>query len=246
VLLEARLPLDVGDLGVRHLRLEFGQGAVDEDPALVKDRDPVGELFRFVEMLCGQQHRGASVGELADGLPDLEAGVRVEASGRLVEDDHGRVPDQTHGDVETPAHAAGVGRHSPISGVGEREAGELFFGDRARVLEVAKPGDHHEVFAPGEDLVDRCELSGETDRLADLSGLRHDIEPVHHRSAGVGLGQRGEDLHDRGLTGPVRAEECHDVAPCDLKVDPAEHLEVTERLHQAGDPDSWRAHTRPC
>ena len=50
-------------------------------------------------------------GELLDGLPHLEARLRVEPGGRLVEEDDRRVADQAHRDVEPAAHAARVGRH---------------------------------------------------------------------------------------------------------------------------------------
>ena len=156
---EARLLLDVLHLGRRHQRLELGERAVHEDPALVEDRDPVGELLGLVEVLRGEQDRGAAVGELADGLPHLQASLRVEAGGRLVEEDHRRAPDQAHREVETATHAARVGRHPPSPGVGEREAVEHVVGDPARLVEVPKLGDQHQVLASGEDVVDRGELS---------------------------------------------------------------------------------------
>ena len=59
-ILEGRLLLDVLDLGGREQLLEFGERAVHDDPALVKDRDPVGELFGLVEMLGREQHRRAA------------------------------------------------------------------------------------------------------------------------------------------------------------------------------------------
>ena len=45
---EGGLLLDVLDLGGRQQLLELGQGAVDDDPALVEDRDPVGKLLGLV------------------------------------------------------------------------------------------------------------------------------------------------------------------------------------------------------
>src|SRR5215204_973231 len=55
-LLQGRLLLDVLDGGRREELLEFGQGAVGDDPALVEDRDPVGEVFGLVQVLGGEQH----------------------------------------------------------------------------------------------------------------------------------------------------------------------------------------------
>src|SRR4051794_33039613 len=56
---QGRLLLDVLDLGRRKQLLELGEGAVHENPALMQDRDPVGEVLGFVEHLRGEQHRGA-------------------------------------------------------------------------------------------------------------------------------------------------------------------------------------------
>ena len=54
--LEGGLLLDVLDLGGRQQLPELGQGAVDDDPALVQDRDPVGQLLGLVQVLGGEQH----------------------------------------------------------------------------------------------------------------------------------------------------------------------------------------------
>src|SRR5262245_1619776 len=70
---EARLLLDVLDLGRRQQPLELVEGAVLDDAALVEDRDAVGELLGLVEVLGRQEHGGAGVGEVLDGVPDLDA-----------------------------------------------------------------------------------------------------------------------------------------------------------------------------
>src|SRR3954453_17172209 len=79
--LEGGLLLDVLDLGGGKQRLELGEGAVGDDAAVVKDRDPVGELLGLVEVLRGQQDRGALSGELAYRPPDLEPRLRVQSGG---------------------------------------------------------------------------------------------------------------------------------------------------------------------
>jgi hypothetical protein len=83
---------------------------------------------------------------------------------------------------------------------------------------VPQPGDQDEVLPPAEDLVDRRELPGETDGPAYIGGLRRDIEAVDPDSPRVGLEQRGQDLHHRGLARPVRAEQGEDAAPRHLDV----------------------------
>src|ERR671912_24627 len=65
-LLKGGLLLDVLDFGGREELLELGQGAVGDDPTLLQDRDPVGELFGLVQILGGEQHRRALPGEVFD------------------------------------------------------------------------------------------------------------------------------------------------------------------------------------
>ena len=237
--LEGRLLLDVLDLRRREQLLELGEGAVGDDSSLVEDRDPVGELFGLVEVLRGEQHRGAVAGELPDRLPDLDPRLWIESGRRLVEEEHGRVADQAHRDVEATAHPARVGRHPAAGRVGQVEPGQQVVRDRAGVVEVPQLGDQDEVLPSGEDLVDGGELAGEADRLAHLRGLGGDVVPVDGRSSAVGLEQRGQDLHHRGLAGTVGAEQGEDGARRNAQIDAPEHRVVAEGLGEPGDLDGW-------
>ena len=129
------------------------------------------------------------------------------------------------------------------------EALEQVVRDRARVLEVPQPGDQDEVLPPAEDLVDGRELSGEADGLPHVRSLRGDIEAVDAGSPRVGLEQRGQDLHDRGLARPVRAEQGEDAAPRDVEVDAAQHVQLLvgllQALHVDRGPLDLRCHRFP-
>jgi hypothetical protein len=97
-------PDRVGDLQVDQvagdLGLEVVGGVGGDDPALVDDQDPVGQRVRLVEVVRGQEHRrAAAVPQVADVLPEVRTRLRVEPSGRLVEEDQGRLVDQPHHDV---------------------------------------------------------------------------------------------------------------------------------------------------
>ena len=54
------------------------------------DPDPVGQRLGLVEVVGGEQHRGAQLAQRADQRPELPAGLRVEAGRRLVEEEQGR------------------------------------------------------------------------------------------------------------------------------------------------------------
>ena len=64
-----------------------------------------------------------------DAVPHLESRLRVEPSGRLVQEDHRRITDQAHRNVEAPPHSSGVRRDAAVGGFGELEAGQQFLGD---------------------------------------------------------------------------------------------------------------------
>ena len=92
--------------------------------------------------------------------------ARVEAGGRLVEEDHRRVGDQAGGEVEPPPHAAGVLLVEPVAGIGDAEALEQLVGAPARVArgQSVEPADQLEVRRAGQEPVDRRRLRSDADR----------------------------------------------------------------------------------
>ena len=99
-------------------RLQLARRALGDHLAVVDHRDPVGELVGLVEVLGGEQDRRALGGERADDVPHLVAAARVEAGGRLVEEEQLGRDDDAGGDVEPAAHAAGVVLDLPAGRVG--------------------------------------------------------------------------------------------------------------------------------
>ena len=82
-------------------------GALRDDPAVVDDRDPVGDALRLLHVVRREKHRHVLVAaQPADEFPDLVAGLRVEPAGRLVEEQDARPVLQCAGDFEPALHAA--------------------------------------------------------------------------------------------------------------------------------------------
>jgi hypothetical protein len=88
---------------------------------MVDDGDGVGEVIGFFELLGGQQERGALGHQAAQERPQLQPRGRVQASARLVQEQDPGLAHQARPDVETAAHAAGIGPHGPVRGLGERQ-----------------------------------------------------------------------------------------------------------------------------
>jgi hypothetical protein len=62
---------------------ELGGRAQGQDPTAVHDRDPVAELVRFLHVVGCQQDRLALLIELAKHLPQRQAALRIQTSGRF-------------------------------------------------------------------------------------------------------------------------------------------------------------------
>ena len=155
--------------------LELVGRALGDDAAVVDDRDPVGEAVGLVEVLRRQQHGRAAGDERPRWLPEPEPAARVEAGGRLVEEEHRRAGDERGGEVEPAAHAARVGRGRaarPASARSKRSSSSRAALAGRSGAEVVEAADHLEVLEAREVLVDRRVLAGEADPLAQLRRRR--------------------------------------------------------------------------
>ena len=97
------------DMSAGDAAFELIGGSLGNQLPLIENCDPVGELVRFLQVLRGEQDRHTAGHEVADDLPHRVAAARVQAGGRLVEEDDAGVADQGHREVEPTPHAAGVG-----------------------------------------------------------------------------------------------------------------------------------------
>ena len=123
--------------------LEAGGRVIGHGAAAVDHRDPVGQLVGLVEVVRGEEHRGAAGSQLADGVPDLAAAARVEAGGGLVEEEHLGREDHARGQVEPAAHPAAEGLGLLVRGVDQAELLQQLLGPplRAAAVEVEQPGE---------------------------------------------------------------------------------------------------------
>ena len=84
-------------------------GPADRAQGRVQDRDPVAEPLGLLEAVRGEEDRHAAAAELVDQLVDVAGGDRVQAGGRLVEEQHLRVAEQRPGQGDPLAQALGQG-----------------------------------------------------------------------------------------------------------------------------------------
>jgi hypothetical protein len=134
--------------------LELVRGALGDQPPVVEDRDPVGEFVRFLQVLRREEDRDATSDEAADDLPHGASAARVEAGGRLVEEDDARVTDQAHREVEPTPHAAGVGAGRLVGCLDQIESLEQVACAPAafEAAQVVQVGHQDQVLLTGEQL----------------------------------------------------------------------------------------------
>ena len=171
----------------------------------------VGEPVGLLEVLGREHERRAVADELAEQRPEVVAALRVEPGGGLVEEQDGRDGDQARGEVEPAAHAAGVGAHQPVGGVGRGRAARAArrrARRASRARQVVEPADQLEVRARGEQAVDRGALAGERRcARAPRPARRPTSKPATSARPAVGGGERGEDADGGRLAGAVVAEQ---------------------------------------
>ena len=102
---------------------------------------------------------------------------------------------------------------------------------------MGEVGHQAQVLAAGEQLVDRRELPGDTDRGAHPGWLPSYVEAGDPDLAVVGGQQGGEDVDDGRLAGAVGSEEGVDGALRNSQVDAVQHGMIAVGLGQSGDLD---------
>ena len=103
-------------------RRQVCRGAFGDDFAVVDDHDVVGEGFRLVHEVGGQNDGHPVTAQRADQLPHGQAGLGVHAGGRLIQKDELRAPEQCDAEGEALLLAA---RQAPVSGLTDPVQAEL-------------------------------------------------------------------------------------------------------------------------
>jgi len=101
--------------------LQPGGGALGDDAPVVDDRQPVAELVGLIQVVSGEEDRGAGAAELAELIPQVGPVLRVKTGGRLIEEQHLRVVHDPQGYLEPAALPAGVAASGPVGECAEVE-----------------------------------------------------------------------------------------------------------------------------
>ncbi len=218
----------------------------DEHPAGMHQRDAVAALRLVHEVGRDEDRHAVRARQVHEDAPERVARHRVDARGRLVEDQHLRLVDHRHGERQALAVAqrqrVGIGvaglreveaRHHLLDARPDRGSGT--WNSRAcssrfcshRQLAVEREALRHVADAPARLEVVRLDLA------AEQPGL-----PLARRQ------EPGQHLHRRRLAAAVRAEEAEDLAAADAERGVVDGREVAEPHRQVLRLDGGRRRRR--
>ena len=83
-----------------------------------------GAILQFVQRVRGDQDGGAVIAQFVQDLVEGLAQRRVEARGRLVQQQHAWPPEQGLGQAQPLPHPLGVGADPAIGGIDQADAVE--------------------------------------------------------------------------------------------------------------------------
>jgi hypothetical protein len=203
-------------------------------------------VLRLVHVVGGEEDGLAERLQPLDHLPGLAARGRVEAGGRLVEEDQVGVADDADGDVDAPLLAAGERADAGVA-LGA-EAGQLdrLLDRSRRRVEGGEEGDR---LAHRQQRVELALLQDEADALAPGAGRLRGVGAEHRDLAAARLAVALEDLDRRRLSGSVGPEEAEHLAGRDLEVDAPHRFVLAIGLAQPAHPYrrfAHRAHASQC
>ena len=145
---------------------------------MVHDRDPVAEPVGLLHVVRGEQDRLARAVQLAEQVPQREPALRVEARGRLVQEQHRRAVEDGPGHHQPLGHAAGQRVHRRLGPLGQLELLEQVAGDLPGRLgpHAEQPAVEVQVLPHGELAVQRVLLRHDAAQLLGQRRVGGDVD----------------------------------------------------------------------
>ena len=238
-----RLP--TGDQRNHVIGVGIGRAHLAHDPALPQDDDAVGEAEHLVDVVAGQQDRGALLPQRHDQLFDLRCFLHAERGGRLVQ---GQQPGlAAHGPRHRHQLPLPTGQRADVARrVAERDAqrGQQFRGGHvetgvrqqqpAAFLAEHDVGGDVQVVAQGQVLPDH------RDPLLDRRGLVGRHAPTREEHLAAGRDHFAGDAADQGgLARAVLASQRDELTGLHAEVDVLQGAEPAEADAQPGYGQQW-------
>ena len=196
---------------VRSVNVTERRGA--QQPAGIDGDEEVAHPLDLAEQVAGDDDGDP---ELGPGPPDerehLVAAGRIEAVGRLVEQQQARVVDERLGQLDPLLHPGRVAADGAVALLVQPDVTEDLGGPfaRGRARQAGHPGHVGHEVGRGDVRRQAVVFGHVADELADRRALGPDVEVHHRRLARGRLEQPEEDLDERALAGAVGADQADD------------------------------------
>ena len=217
-----RHPTIEGDQPACLLPRQIGDGAGDHEFPLAQDRHPIAELLDFAEEMAVDEHRHAAAAFLEKKIADLLPPHRINAVGRLVQEQDTGTVEEGLREPQPLFHPLGVAADPQLLPAGEAE-------------EIEELGGAPTALAAGDPLEGAVEVEeararvivGEAVVFGQIADLATGGEGADRLAEEGSLsGRRGneaeEDLDERRFPRAVLAEEAEQRGRFDVEADPPE------------------------
>ena len=207
-------------------------GALGDDLAVVDDDHVVGEPFRLVHEVGGEQDAHSVALERGDDVPHRHPRLGVQARGGLVQEDQFRPADQCQRQRQALLLAA---REAPVGGLGRAlEADQLHEPPRVVGVFVVAGGEVEHLF-DGDAGVGAAALEHDADAVAHLLRLRDRVDAEHSDRPGGGLSEALAHLDGGGFAGAVGAQKRQQLAAPRCEREPVNRRFLAEALDNTVD-----------
>ena len=193
-----------------------------QEPAVLDHADAVGELLGLFQVVRGEDHGGARGREPLHVCPEVAPQLDVDAGGRLVEEEHGRIVHQRLGDQQAPLHSSGERARVGGALVAQRQVAEDLVDAGIGQAHAEVSGLEAEGLLHGEERVEVDLLRHQPHGAAGEPVVAHHVAAEHFHTAFAGEGGSRHQADEGGLPGAVRAEQREDLAAMDVQVDVVE------------------------
>ena len=176
---------------------------------MVHDGHAVAQLGGFLHVV-GREHDRLALGlESFDQVPERAPRLRVQTSGRLVQEDQFRVVDQCQGDRQTLLLTPRELHRSRPGALAQVDRVDQLLGRQMVGVETA---EEIQQFGDRQARIQRHTLELDSDPLLDRWSVLGDVHPEYRRRPGVRFAQALEDLNRGRLAGPIGTEHAEDFA----------------------------------
>ena len=204
----------------------------------IHERDAVAALGLVHEVGRDEDGHALIARKIDQQFPEPVPRQRIDARGRLVEDEHLGLVHDGNREREPLANPQRQIRGALIEIILEAESSDQFGDTRLRLprRQMEQMRMKIEVLPDRQFGVERERLRHVADAIARTHVARIERLSEQQRLAFARRQQAGQHLHGRGLAAAIRADEAEDLAPLDREAHPVDGGEVAETASEiAGD-----------